>query len=459
MQFGVLAILLSAAVVCPAGVAAQGPTHSDTKIRGYITDVRSPNDFDIEDYRITRDHEVAVHLENRSADVAFTADDIRVGVEVEVRGRLNRITGVLQATSMRVDLQQFKRMKLTAFLDSPVSLRHQTDGTWAGEFLADGQTVVVTPATKVKFKAPLTAVTQLTPGTAVTFSGRRDAKTGKVLTDKVEFARNELERGEAKLWKSLTTDVTAAQELTGGELRINNVGNYTLFPSPDVQRYVADVGMQLIPPYQLDLASDDPSKIPFQFHVVVNDSANAFATPNGIVVVYSGLLELLENEAQLAAVLAHEIAHATYEHTWREQKFHRGKRIAIGIAGIAAAAFGMQGVADLALMINAGIISRHSRSLENQSDRVGLRYMSRAGYDPREAPAVWKLMARERGVQTSDLFWSSHEDQATRRSYLMSELKNNYHDIDYTTLRRNGREYRRIRAIVSELRKQGGTPQ
>jgi predicted Zn-dependent protease len=52
----------------------------------------------------------------------------------------------------------------------------------------------------------------------------------------------------------------------------------------------------------------------------MDDSFNAFAMPNGIVVVHSGALELLENEAQLAAVLGHEIAHATHDHTWRQQR-------------------------------------------------------------------------------------------------------------------------------------------
>ena len=52
---------------------------------------------------------------------------------------------------------------------------------------------------------------------------------------------------------------------------------------------------------------------------------NAFATPNGIVVVNSGLIEMLENEAQLAAVVGHEIAHATHEHTWRQQQYPQEK--------------------------------------------------------------------------------------------------------------------------------------
>jgi predicted Zn-dependent protease len=182
--------------------------------------------------------------------------------------------------------------------------------------------------------------------------------------------------------------------------------------------------------------------------VVLDNQANASATPNGIVVINSGLIELLENEAQLAAVLGHEIAHSTHEHTWRRQEFHKGKRLAIGLAGAVASAYGLGSLADVATLVNAAIVNGHSRSLENQSDRVGLQYLVNAGYDPRQAPAVWKLMAKQHGVQSTDFFWSSHENQATRRSYLMNEIKNNYRDINFAALQINADEYSRIKAAV-----------
>jgi hypothetical protein len=58
-------------------------------------------------------------------------------------------------------------------------------------------------------------------------------------------------------------------------------------------------------------------------------------------------------------------------------------------------------------------------------------------------------MAKKYGVQSTDFFWSSHENQATRRSYLMNELKNNYRDLDYTGLRLDADEYARIKAAVA----------
>jgi predicted Zn-dependent protease len=94
-------------------------------------------------------------------------------------------------------------------------------------------------------------------------------------------------------------------------------------------------------------------------------------------------------------------------------------------------------------MLNGAIVNGHQRKLENQSDRIGLQYMVEAGCDPREAPAVWKLMAKTNGVQATNFFWSSHDNAPTRRSYLMNELKNNYRDLNFSGLQTNADEYSR----------------
>jgi Zn-dependent protease with chaperone function len=445
------------------------------KIRGYVTEVRSSTSFDIEDYRISRDESFALDFENASPEITFSLNDVRVGVELEVRGQLNEETGELRAKSIRVDLEQFKTLKQTAMVSARPEGIQLLDGSWAGELKADGQVIRVAQDTKVLFKPTkrekelakrrqqekalsaadaeagferLNSLDQVTVGMSMTYEGKRDRDTGRILAERIEFSNNDLEDGEAKLWKSLKTTVKTADWLKPGDLKISKVGKFKLLPIQAVQEYVAAIGRRLIPPYQSDLSVEDPRRIPFQFHVVVDKTPNAFATPNGIVVVHTGLLELLDNEAQLAAVIGHEIAHATHEHTWRAQQYHKKKRLAIGIAGAVASAYGLHSLADLATLVNAAVVNGHSRSLENQSDRVGLEYMVRAGYDPREAPAVWKLMAKKKGVQRTDFFWSTHENQATRRSYLMNELKNNYRDLEYTSLTLNADEYSRMKTEV-----------
>ena len=149
-------------------------------------------------------------------------------------------------------------------------------------------------------------------------------------------------------------------------------------------------------------------------------------------------------------MIGHEIPYATHEHTWRQQNFNQKKRTAIGIAGLFAAAYGLDTLSDIADLVNGAIVNGHQRTLENQSDRVGLQYMIDAGYDPRQAPAVWKVMAQETGDEPTDFFWSSHDNHATRRSYLMNELKNNYRDLVYAELVLNAGEYRRIKDEIED---------
>ena len=462
-----------------AASGSGGVKFKDVKIRGYVTEMRSPTDFDIEDYRITKQDNFALDFENATPDVSFQLQDIRVGVELEIKGLLNEATGELKAKAIKVDLEQFRSMKQTAFVSVAPEGIQLFDGSWAGELKADGQVIRVTPATRVLFKPtkreqplaehrkqpeseaenddvfePLRSLDQVKVGMAMTYEGKRDRQSGKILADRVEFSTNDLEEGEARLWKSLRATVKPAQGLRPGELKIDHAGKYRLLPDDEVQKYVAAIGERLIPAYLREMPLDDPRRIPFQFHVVVDDSFNAFATPNGIVVVHSGALELLENEAQLAAVLGHEIAHATHEHTWRQQQYHKKTRVGIALAGVVADAYGFRSLTDLTTLVNASIVNGHQRQLENQSDRIGLEYMVAAGYDPRQAPAVWKLVAKNQGVSSTNFFWSSHDNEPTRRSYLMNELKNNYRDLDFDSLRTNADEFARMKTAVKRATSQ-----
>lgn len=304
--------------------------------------------------------------------------------------------------------------------------------------------------------APVTSLDQIAVGVLLTYEGQRQISDGAIAAERIEVVNNDLEDGEAKLWKSLKVSSKPAQAFQPGELKIDKVGKFKLLPSDEVQQYVTRMGNRLIPAYQRDLPEGTPHKIPFRFYVVQNEAANAFALPNGIIVIHSGLIDLLDNEAQLAAVVGHEIAHSVQEHSWRQMQYHKKKRVGLAILGAVAAAYGQYDLSNLVSMVQGAIQNGHSRSLENQADRVGLEYMVSAGYDPREAPRVWKLMTKKYGLQTTNVFWSSHENQATRRSYLMNELKNNYRDLDYASLTLNEGEFRRVQELTRSAADQKG---
>ena len=149
----------------------------------------------------------------------------------------------------------------------------------------------------------------------------------------------------------------------------------------------------------------------WEFVVFASPQLNAFALPGGKVGVYTGLLELATDDAELAAVIGHEIAHVTLRHGAERMS----NQMLAGLAG-AAVQVGSEGHRDgeWARLAGAaaigGTVLAYSRTHESEADRVGLRYAARAGYDPRAAVAFWrKMMARNGGPQpTFTKYFSTH---------------------------------------------------
>jgi Zn-dependent protease with chaperone function len=295
---------------------------------------------------------------------------------------------------------------------------------------------------------PLTSLADIGPGVIMTYAGVEQAD-GTVLTSKVTFVRNEMEKGERSLWKQLKIKEKPAKFLEGkpGELKVGNA-KYKVLPNQEVQDYVNRVGQSLIPVYQRNLRDGDPNKIPFRFTVVMQKGFNAAAYPNGVVIVHDDIFRILENEAQLSAVLAHEIAHATQEHGYRQLQHNKKRRQALAVASIFAAAMGYYAISNIVDLVNAAMINGYGRTMENQADRVGLQYMVDAGYDPREAPRVWKLVTKIHGDMPTNFFWSTHDSNTERRSFEMLTIRNSFSDLDFSQLKVNEPEFEQMAKLA-----------
>jgi hypothetical protein len=447
------------------------------KILGYITEIRSPTSFEIEDYHVDSDENVVFEFENKDAGVHFSREDLRIGAEVEIYGLYNQATDELKAQKIKLDLAQFRKLKVTAVLDSlPEGLSHTSYG-WRGTISADGRRIKVADSTEVLFKLSksekktakeqakrnsddfdeedgafqtLRTLADVGPGMVMTYEGV-EQRDGTVLASRVEFMHNEMEKGEASIWKFCRVKEDPENFLSGKRPELRIAGNkYKILPSEEVQRYISKLGEHLIPFYQRALQEGDPNKIPFRFYVVVNKEPNATAYANGVVIVHTGLLDILENEAQLASVMSHEIAHAVQEHTWRQEKHHQKKRTALAIGALIASAYGYNVIGDALTLVGNAMVSGYARTVENQADRVGLGYMVAAGYDPMEAPRVWKLMAQKLGDQPTNYFYSNHDNHVTRRSFLMWAIRNNYPQLDYSNLVKNEVQFQKIAALARE---------
>ena len=455
------------------------------KIHGYVTSVNSPAEFEIEDYRITHDLSLVLEFEKTDKEeIIFRPEDIRIGTEVEIKGELNETTHLLTAKSIKINLDEHNRVKRTALMEKAPELK-RVGNKWEGSLYADGQTISVKEESSLNIRrnntekkidkemkkavgkkvpakvaediedsgsdeATLEALAsreQIGSNMFISYEGTRQ-KDGTILAKKVDLTNNELTRGESRLWKMLTPKVKLPAYTSGrpGELRLRQV-RYKLAANAELQKYVQDLGASLVPAWQKSLENSNPNKIPFQFFVVENKLPNAFATANGVVVIHTSMISSLENEAQLAAVIGHEIAHSMQKHTYRQMEFHKKKLMALKIGAAVGAAYGGKAVMDLANLAEAAIRNGYSRSLENQADRVGTEYMLAAGFDPREAPRVWKVMTQKFGDHPTNFFWSSHDNNTARRSYLMAELKNNYSNLDFASYKKDSERF--ATAVVS----------
>ena len=454
--------LLLTTVLCAA---------KDLKIHGFVTAVNSPTNFEIDDYKITKDISLVLDIEkdeSGDATATFSPEDIRIGTELEIKGDYDASTGELKAKSIKVFLDDTKKVKRTALLERTPSLEKIETG-WKGTLFVDGQRVVVADTTmtlkpnkgekkeakkdKTELESDgvkLTSLEGLNLDTFVHYEGFRQ-KDGSILASKVELRHAELEEGEAKMWKRLSPKVKDADYMSfkAGQLKVANQ-KYKLVPSKEAQEYISKLGQSLIPAHQKELADGNPLKIPFRFYLVEDKSFNAAAYPNGVVIVHSGVFDVCENEAQLAFILSHELTHSIEKHVWQEHEYHKKALMALRIGGAIGAGFGGRAVADLANMVEAGIRNGYSRSLENQADRVGLEWMLASEYDIREAPRAWKAVSKKYGDHATNLFWDSHDNNTTRRSYLMSELRNNYSDVDYAKLKKDSDDFHRIGDAVKE---------
>jgi predicted Zn-dependent protease len=146
----------------------------------------------------------------------------------------------------------------------------------------------------------------------------------------------------------------------------------------------------------------------WQFNIQKTKDVNAYCMPGGRIMVYSGLIETLDvSDAELATVLAHEVAHALREHT--RERVSRAYAQQLVLSGAAAVTGVSEGAANIANMVAQVTFQLpFSREQESEADQVGLELMARAGFDPRAAVTLWNKMASIEGAGGQPKFLSTH---------------------------------------------------
>lgn len=227
--------------------------------------------------------------------------------------------------------------------------------------------------------------------------------------------------GQASLATTLLPRFGAAYTLMdeAGDVKIGREADpeilkrFGYYDSPDLQNYIVQTGQRV--------TTVADTRFNFQFKVVDQANVNAMALPGGFIYVTRGMLAALNDEAQLAGVLGHEMTHVNSRHGAKLLTKAYGAQLAtlIGL-GAAAAAGGGQAAAGVAMIsshITNYMLLGYGRDYELEADEVGMRYAHRAGYDPRRMVLFLRDLRRSeilRGQSSYHGFDATHPDTAVR---------------------------------------------
>lgn len=196
-------------------------------------------------------------------------------------------------------------------------------------------------------------------------------------------------------------------KLSTNQTEVNLVKNTGVKIQHAVERYMKENNL-----------SDRLNGYKWEFNLVKDDQVNAWCMPGGKVVVYTGILPVTKDEAGLAVVMGHEIAHAIAEHG--NERMSQQLLQQVGAVGLMVA-MKEEPAQTQALWLSVygvgttvGIMLPYSRTQESEADHLGLIFMAMAGYDPHAAPEFWKRMAASKQGGQPPEFLSTHPSDQTR---------------------------------------------
>jgi hypothetical protein len=414
------------------------------KLRGYLTARADTSTLFILDDKIELTSASRVTRKDETGDHAMTPDELAVGMLVEAEGQWLEKHRFF-AEKITVELREDeKKIHGTAYLQEEPEDAAKIAAGEPAELKLDGYWLYLDKTTKRDWdsakaaeglsKKPAAATFALA-GYRVKYAGtrRNDGKIDAEMVDLGPPAPPDAYKMPHDLEVVRGKDAQTAIEVLEFRSGKKVVGRMKLLAERSVQEYASHLGDSLIP----EGAKGTRRPIEFRFFVVEDPEINAASLPDGTLLVNTGLLGAVENEAQLAFVLSHEMAHVLQVHYRREVEETRKSRIGLMLAGIAAGAFIGDSGLFMAQVGIASVVNGHQRELENQADRLALQNVIEHGYDPREAPNFSRIMINRYGNRTTSKLWSNHDSSVIRGSFLTVQLMRQYPDRQWDKTKKN----------------------
>ncbi len=363
-------------------------------LTGYVTRAASGSDFDVNGIRILCDKNTMMGLPSGAGYRPGCPDDVYIGLRMDVYGHRKKKLHAIVAERLEIKPVPHGEVSGLAVIDAVSGAA--APGTL--QIRADGYAILIDSGTAVAFKPPLNSLADVMTNVWVEY----DARPGH---DGVLVARS------ARFSQNFVTDredaMRAKTDYDPGAVPLDAKQNPVAIavgvppdpkripPWPDgaMQDRLTAIGQKLIPSYQRGLAASDPSKIEFRFELTDGKRwPYVLALPSGIILVPHEIVERMENDSQLAEILADGIASVLEKQPYRM----RIASAAITSGSVASWAEFVPVIGGPAALAGIGAGTTQAvviRKEEHQSGRVSLDLMHDAGYDVTQAPVAWWLLA------------------------------------------------------------------
>lgn len=418
--------VLSCCLLAGAVVVSRGEDASS--LSGYVTRAVSGSDFDVNGKHILCDKKTRTVLESahgsKASVVGCPTDAPFVGQALIVFGPVYNGSSSIHVRRIQSLPSEHPEATGSAVIDT---VPDQNAANASGLIVrADGYRISISPETKVVLRPPLKTLSDVKAGNWIGYKGKTDA-TGMFTAASVEIGPNVIDTREEKLRAGKEYDPSAVPANARQNYLKMVISGYDPKKFPPyqdaaMQARVEKIGSSLVPAYQDALPDSDPAKIHFRFQVIDNKdfcvwtACDAITLPNGIVLVPRRVVERMQNDSQLAAVLANSIARAL-----EKQQLRTAGKLWAAYASTMAASF--VPYAGLGLSLGGTIAEgKILATAMEQSSRVSLALLRDAGYDIDQAPLAWWLLASEKPepISTIDI-----PDHAVYLYRVLGEIWNN----------------------------------
>ena len=396
-------VLLLGLVGVPSAVS-QGRV---PEIDGYVTRVKSSSDFDVNGFRVLcgKDTQTKIGQPQSKAFLSNQGcpqDTPLLGQPMQIYGTVKKKEQAVEATLIEAQPIIAGEISGSAVIDAMSAL--DSSGAHSDTLMvrADGYPIHIDSRTEISWSAPLNSLNGVKAGDWIEYKGRQRVD-GVVEAESAKLSRNTVSDGEEKLRARYEFDpaaVPTSEKQSTASMMFIGIKRKRFPPYTDsaMQARVDAIGAKLVPAYQRALRDSDPAKINFRFQVIDTKwFRDALSLPSGIILVPHQVVERMQNDSQLATVLADNMACALEKQQYRNAPAIEALSAATWGADVAGIFIPGVGLIGTGTSIAAQDLATKT---EDQSGRVSLGLLHDAGYDLDQAPMAWWLLASRKPEPT-----------------------------------------------------------